>query len=85
MSELAEKSMRVLELPAVLALLADQAASDAAKARCRALLPQTEAEDVVRLQEETDAARAISSPRAAARQLWPPNLKAWTASRVRSS
>ena len=65
MSELAEKSMRVLELPAVLALLADQAASDAAKARCRALLPQTEAEDVVRLQEETDAARELIGLRGA--------------------
>ena len=57
MSELFEKSIRVLELPAVLELLSSLAVSDAAKDRCRRLAPQTEADDVIRLQDETDAAR----------------------------
>ena len=56
MDELFEKSIRTLELPRVLELLADRAVSAAAKDRARALLPQTDAEEVERLQEETGAA-----------------------------
>ena len=44
MSELFEKSIRALELPRVLELLAEQAVSAAAKARCRRLRPATEPE-----------------------------------------
>ena len=57
MSELFEKSIRTLELPRVLELLADQARSDDAKARCLALRPETEAAEVEQLLDETDAAR----------------------------
>ena len=39
MSELFEKSIRTLELPAVLELLARHAVSDEAKARCLRLRP----------------------------------------------
>lgn len=56
MDELFEKSIRTLELPQVLALLADRATSSAAKERALALQPATDAEDVRRLQEETSAA-----------------------------
>ena len=56
MDELFEKSIRTLELPQVLALLADRATSLAAKERALALQPATDAEDVRRLQEETSAA-----------------------------
>jgi len=65
MSDLFEKSIRVLELPAVLEMLASHAASDAAKSRCLRLQPQMEVEDVVRLQEETDAARELIGLRGA--------------------
>ena len=56
MDELFEKSIRTLELPRVLELLAQQATSEAAKERARSLTPPTDAEDVSRLQEETSAA-----------------------------
>ncbi|MCI6054425.1 endonuclease MutS2 [Dysosmobacter sp.] len=59
MSELFDKSIRTLELPRVLELLADQAVSAAAKDRCRRLTPETEAEEVLRLLDQTDAARAM--------------------------
>ena len=59
MSELFDKSIRTLELPAVLELLAAQAISAEAKDRCRRLVPETEAEEVLRLQDQTDAARAM--------------------------
>ncbi len=57
MSELFEKSIRVLELPQLLELLAQKAVSDEAKARALALSPCTDVRDVARLQDETDAAR----------------------------
>ena len=57
MSELFEKSIRVLELPQLLELLAQRAVSDEAKAKALALSPCTDVRDVVRLQDETDAAR----------------------------
>ena len=59
MSELFDKSIRTLELPRVLELLADQAVSAAAKDRCRRLTPETEPEEVLRLLDQTDAARSM--------------------------
>lgn len=59
MSELFEKSMRTLELPQVLTLLAAQAVSDEAKRRALALTPETEPEEVLRLLDQTDAAREM--------------------------
>ena len=57
MSELFEKSIRTLELPAVLELLAHHAVSDEAKARCLRLRPATDAAAVEHLLDETDAAK----------------------------
>ena len=41
MSEMFEKSIRTLELPAVLEMLGHKAVSDAAKERCAQLMPST--------------------------------------------
>ena len=57
MSEMFEKSIRTLELPAVLEMLSHKAVSDAAKARCAGLFPRTDVEEVSRLLSETDAAK----------------------------
>ena len=57
MSDLFEKSMRTLELPAVLEMLAQRAVSDEAKERCRRLRPSTDPETVSHLLDETDAAK----------------------------
>ena len=57
MSELFEKSIRTLELPAVLEKLAAKAVSQAATDRCLKLTPSTDAEEVLRLLDETDAAK----------------------------
>ena len=57
MSELFEKSIRTLELPAVLEKLAAKAVSQAAKDRCLKLTPSTDAEEGLRLLDETDAAK----------------------------
>ena len=51
MSELFDKSIRTLELPAVLRMLADQTNSAASRVRALAAIPQTDAEDVERLQD----------------------------------
>ncbi len=59
MTELFEKSIRVLELPRVLALLEQRAVSAEAKARARALLPATDIGEVRRALDETDAARSM--------------------------
>ncbi len=59
MSELFEKSMRTLELPRVLRLLADQAVSADAKERALRVRPETEPEEVLRLLDQTDAARQM--------------------------
>ena len=59
MSDLFDKSIRTLELPRVLELLAEQAVSAEAKARCRRLRPETEPEEVLRLLDQTDAARNL--------------------------
>ena len=61
MSELFEKSLSKLELDGVLDLLAAQAVSDAAKEACRNLKPETDAEEVRRLQEQTTAACKLIS------------------------
>ena len=57
MSELTEKSFRILELPRVLELLSEKAVSEEAKERCLNLRPETEFAEVQRLLDETDAAR----------------------------
>ena len=59
MSELFDKSIRTLELPRVLQMLADQAVSAEAKTRALAVRPETEPEEVMRLLDQTDAARTM--------------------------
>ena len=59
MSEQFEKSIRTLELPRVLQLLSEQAVSAEGKARCLRIRPETEAEEALRLLDQTDAARAM--------------------------
>ena len=59
MSALFEKSIRTLELPRVLELLSEQAISPEAKARALRLTPETETEEVLRLLDQTDAARTM--------------------------
>ena len=59
MSELFDKSIRTLELPRVLQMLSDQAVSAEAKARALRVRPETEAEEVLRLLDQTDAARSM--------------------------
>ena len=57
MNTLFEKSIRTLELPVVLEMLASLAVSDAAKEKCRGLSPVCDRDEAVRLQEETQSAR----------------------------
>ena len=57
MNTLFEKSIRTLELPVVLEMLASLAVSDAAKEKCWGLSPVCDLEEAVRLQEETQSAR----------------------------
>ncbi len=56
MNELYEKSMKKLELDAVLRQLADSASSEEGKERCLALKPLSDAEDIRALQAQTTAA-----------------------------
>lgn len=49
MSELYDKSIRTLELPAVLEVLAQKAVSEAARERCRKLYPSSDLDEVRRL------------------------------------
>ena len=56
MADLFEKSIETLELPRVLALLADQAVTQEGKERALALRPETDPEEVERLLKETTAA-----------------------------
>lgn len=56
MTELYEKSMKKLELDAVLDRLAGCATSEEAKDRCSALRPLSDAEEIRRLLEQTSAA-----------------------------
>ena len=59
MSDLFDKSIRTLELPRVLELLSEQAVSAEAKQRALRLRPETEVEEVLRLLDQTDAARNL--------------------------
>ncbi len=61
MTELYEKSLKKLELDAVLAKLADCAHSESAKERCLALLPLSDAEEIQILQGQTTAACKLIS------------------------
>ena len=65
MSELFEKSLRTLELPRVLQLLSGAAVSAEAKERALRVSPETEAEEVLRLLDQTDAARQMIGQRGA--------------------
>ena len=57
MSELFEKSIRTLELPAVLEMLSAKAVSEAAREKSRHIMPATERQEGLRLLDETDAAK----------------------------
>ena len=59
MSEMFEKSIRTLELPRVLEALSQQAVSPEGKDRCVRLRPETQTEEVLRLLDQTDAARTM--------------------------
>src|SRR4051812_14019182 len=59
MNELAQKSIRILELPQVLQLLSARAVSEEAKERALNVQPETDSEEVERLLDQTDAARAM--------------------------
>ena len=65
MSELFEKSLRTLELPRVLQLLSGAAVSAEAKERALRVSPETEVEEVLRLLDQTDAARQMIGRRGA--------------------
>ena len=65
MTELQEKSIRTLELPRVLELLADMAVSEEAKRRALAVRPETDEEAILRLLDETDGARTMIARRGA--------------------
>ncbi len=56
MTELFEKSIETLELPKVLAMLADEAATEEGREACLALRPAVVKSDVQRLQRQTSAA-----------------------------
>ena len=57
MSELFDKSIRTLELPAVLEMLSAKAVSEAAREKSRHIMHATERQEVLRLLDETDAAK----------------------------
>ena len=59
MTELFEKSIHTLELPRVLAMLAEEAATEEGKEICAALRPCTYRSEVARLQSQTTAAFAL--------------------------
>ncbi|MDR3210102.1 MAG: endonuclease MutS2, partial [Oscillospiraceae bacterium] len=63
--ELFEKSLNTLELPAILRMLADEAASPGAKELAAALKPVTDVYEARYLQEETTAARTMTNMRGA--------------------
>ncbi len=56
MNDLFEKSIQTLELPQVLELLADCAATEEGRETCLSLRPMTDRDDVERAQKETSAA-----------------------------
>jgi DNA mismatch repair protein MutS2 len=59
LTELAEKSMRTLELPAVLSMLAAECVSAAAKENALSLQPSPEKAEVKRRLDETTAAKTM--------------------------
>ena len=59
MSELFDKSIRTLELPRILQLLSEQAVCAEAKEQALRVRPETETEEVLRLLDQTDAARTM--------------------------
>ena len=59
MSDLFDKSIRTLERPRVLELLSEQAVSAEARQRALRIRPETEPEEVLRLLDQTDAARNL--------------------------
>ena len=59
MSDLFDNSIRTLELPRVLELLSEQAVSAEARQRALRIRPETEPEEVLRLLDQTDAARNL--------------------------
>ena len=61
MNDLFEKSIRLLELPQVLELLAGQAVTEEGRERCAALRPFTDRDDVARALAETTAAVRLLS------------------------
>ncbi len=61
MTELLEKSMRTLELPRVLELLSECAVTEEGKARCLALTPMTDPDEVSAALSETSAAVEMMS------------------------
>lgn len=61
MTELYEKSLNKLELSTVLDKLAECAHSEEAKERCRKLIPLTDAEEILLLQQQTSAACKLIS------------------------
>lgn len=61
MTELYEKSLNKLELNTVLEKLAECAHSEEAKERCRKLVPLTDAEEILILQQQTSAACKLIS------------------------
>lgn len=65
MSELFDKSIRTLELPRVLQLLSEQAVCAEARERALRVRPETETEEVLRLLDQTDAARTMIGLRGA--------------------
>ena len=65
MSAIAEKSLKTLELQRVLEQLAELCVSEEAKKNALALVPETEAFEVQRLLDETQAARELISLRGA--------------------
>ena len=56
MTQLFEKSIRILELPRVLELLAQEAVTEQGKQLCQAARPSPHREEVARLQGQTSAA-----------------------------
>ena len=76
MTDLFEKSIRTLELPAVLEKLAAKAVSDAAKERCLRLTPATDTQEVLHLLDETDAAKSgwvsTAAPPSPGSRMYPP-------------
>ena len=83
MNEQYEKSLTKLELDKVLAMLSDHAASQAAKERCLAIRPSTDADEIRHLLDETSAACACitvkGSPSSADYMMWARRLTAPTA------